>query len=63
MTKTAIQKGRPIKSTEKILRQIQEVRESVEDMQDYLDLLEARVSNKGRRRYSMDSVKKRIGIK
>lgn len=62
MSKADIPSGKPIKSNERILRQIEEVKASVEDMRDYLDLLEARIRNKGRRRYSLEHAKKRLNL-
>jgi hypothetical protein len=40
-------------------RQLSEVREEVEDLLDYLDVLEARVKDAGKPRLSHDDVKKR----
>jgi len=39
------------------------VREEVEDLMDYLDLLEARAKDAGRPRLSHEEVKTRYGIK
>ncbi len=39
------------------------IREEIEDLMDYLDVLEARTRSNGKRRLSHDEVKKRFGIK
>ena len=39
-------------------RSIAELREEIEDLVDYLDLLEARAQNFGKRRHSTEQVKK-----
>jgi hypothetical protein len=38
------------------------VREQMEDLNDYLDLLEARARNKGKRTYSIDEGRKQPGL-
>lgn len=38
------------------------LRERWEDMRDYLDLLEARARNKGKRIHSTDEVRKQLGL-
>jgi len=45
-----------------VISQISALREQMEDLNDYLDLLEARVRNKGKRTYSMDEVRKQLGL-
>jgi hypothetical protein len=40
-------------------RQLSEIREEVEDLLDYLDVLEARAKDSGQSRLSHDEVKKR----
>jgi hypothetical protein len=40
-------------------RQLSEIREEVETLFDYLDVLEARANDAGKRRLSHDEVKKR----
>ncbi len=40
-------------------QQLSEIREEVEDLLDYLDVLEARVKDASKRRLSHDEVKKR----
>jgi len=43
--------------------QIATLREELEDLDDYLDLVEARVRDEGRPRLTHDAVKKRYGLK
>lgn len=43
-------------------RRIVELREELQDLRDYLDLLEARAQNFGRRRYSTEEVKKTLNL-
>ena len=43
--------------------QIATLREELEDLNDYLDLTEARVRDEGKPRLSHDEVKKRYGVK
>jgi hypothetical protein len=45
-----------------VLNQISSLREQLEDLHDYLDLLEARARNKGKRAYSTDEVRKQLGL-
>ena len=40
-----------------------ELREELENLIDYLDLLEARARNLGKKRYSAEQVKKMLGVK
>jgi hypothetical protein len=42
-------------------RQLSEIREEVEDLLDYLDVLEVRTKDAGKPRLSHDEVKKRYG--
>jgi len=46
-----------------VVEKIAELREELADLIDYLDLLEARAQNFGKRRYSTEQVKKVLGIK
>ena len=41
-----------------VIERIAKLREELEDLIDYLDLLEARARNFGKRRYSTDEVRK-----
>ena len=44
-------------------KRIRELREELENLIDYLDLLEARARNSGKKRYSTDQVKKMLHLK
>ena len=46
-----------------MIERIAELREELENLVDYLDLLEARAQNLGKRRYSTEQVKKVLGLK
>ena len=45
-----------------VINQISALREQMEDLNDYLDLLEARARNKGKRTYTTDEVRKQLGL-
>jgi len=46
-----------------VIKRIAELREELEDLMDYLDLLEARAQNFGKPRHSTQEVKKLLGVK
>ena len=46
-----------------VTQRIAELREELENLIDYLDLLEARALNFGKKRYSTEQAKKMLGIK
>ena len=48
---------------EYVIQRIAELREELEDLMDYLDLLEARARNFGKPRRSTQEVKKLLGLK
>jgi len=48
---------------EYVIKRIGELREELEDLVDYLDLLEARARNFGKKHYAADQVKKMLGLK
>ena len=50
-------------SQQNVLKRIRKLHEKLEDLIDYLDLLEARAQNFGKRRYSTEQVKKMLGLK
>ncbi len=52
-----------IRSIHQKREQIATLREELEDMNDYLDLAEARVRDEGKPRLTHDEVKKRYGLK
>ncbi len=43
-------------------KQIAQLRQEIEELSDYLDLLEARAANAGKRRYTTAQVRKEIGL-
>ena len=45
-----------------VLKEISRLREELEDLTDYLDLLDARARNQGKPRLSTDAVRKQIGL-
>ena len=44
-------------------KQLTSIREEIEDLFDYLDVLEARTYDRGKSRLGHDAVKKRYGLK
>jgi len=48
---------------EYVIKRIAKLREELENLVDYLHLLEARAQNFGKRRHSTDEVKKVLGLK
>ena len=46
-----------------VTKRIAELRDELENLIDYLDLLEARARNFGKKRYSTEQVRKMLGIK
>jgi hypothetical protein len=46
----------------RVVKEISRLREEVEDLMDYLDLLEARAKNKGKRTYSTAEVRAQLGL-
>ena len=61
MTKTA--QRNVVRSISKKREQISVLREELEDLNDYLDVVEARVRDEGKPRLTHDEVKKRYGVK
>jgi len=45
-----------------VISQISSLREQMEDLNDYLDLLEARARNKGKKTFTTDEVRKQLGL-
>ena len=45
-----------------VINQISSLREQMDDLNDYLDLLEARARNKGKRTFTTDEVRKQLGL-
>lgn len=61
MTKTA--EKAVVRSIHQKREQIATLREELVDLNDYLDLTEARVGDEGKPRLTHDEVKKRYGLK
>ncbi|HUA68976.1 MAG TPA: hypothetical protein VMA13_10570 [Candidatus Saccharimonadales bacterium] len=61
MTKTA--QATVVRSISRKREQIATLREELEDLNDYLDLVEARVRDEGKPRVTNAEVKKRYGLK
>jgi len=47
---------------ENVITQIRSLRGQVDDLYDYLDLLEARARNKGKRVFTTEEVRKQLGL-
>lgn len=45
-----------------VINQISVLRGQMEDLNDYLDLLEARARNKGKRTFTTEEVRKQLGL-
>jgi uncharacterized coiled-coil DUF342 family protein len=45
-----------------VINQISSLREQMDDLNDYLDLLEARARNEGKRTFTMEEVRKQLGL-
>jgi hypothetical protein len=63
MSSAVIRKSRFKRGEKYVTERIAELREELENLIDYLDLLEARAINFGKKRYSTTEVKKMLGIK
>lgn len=63
MSSAIVNKNRFKQERKYVIKTIAELRQELEDLIDYLDLLEARAQNFGKRRYSTEQVKKMLGLK
>jgi len=63
MSSAVVNKNRFRHEQKYVVERIAELRQELEDLVDYLDLLEARAQNFGKRRYSTDQVKKMLNLK
>ncbi len=63
MSSAVVNKSRFRREQKYVVERIAELRQELEDLVDYLDLLEARAQNFGKRRYSTEQVKKMLGLK
>lgn len=63
MSSAIVNKPRFKREQKYVAERIAELRQELEDLVDYLDLLEARALNFGKRRYSTEQVKKVLNLK
>lgn len=63
MSSAVVNKNRFKQERRYVIKTIAELRQELEDLIDYLDLLEARAQNFGKQRYSIEQVKKMLGLK
>jgi len=63
MSSAVADKNRFKREQKYVVERIAKLREELENLVDYLDLLEARARNFGKKRYSTEQVKKMLGIK
>jgi hypothetical protein len=63
MSSTVVNKSRFRQEQKYVVERIGELRQELEDLVDYLDLLEARAHNFGKRRYTTEQVKKMLNLK
>ena len=62
MSNAIAEKPAARKQRKLVINQISSLREQVEDLHDYLDVLEARARNKGKRTFTTDEVRKQLGL-
>ncbi len=63
MSSAVVNKNRFRQEQKYVVERVAELRQELEDLVDYLDLLEARAQNFGKRRYGTEQVKKMLGLK
>ena len=63
MSSAVVNKPRFKQEQKYVVERIAALREELENLVDYLDLLEARARNFGKKRYSSGQVKKLLGLK
>jgi hypothetical protein len=63
MSSAVVNKNRFKQEQKYVVKRIAELRQELEDVVDYLDLLEARAQNLGKQRYSTEQVKKMLALK
>ena len=63
MSSAVVNKTRFKREQKYVTERIAELREELENLIDYLDLLEARAMNFGKKRYSTEQVKKMLNLK
>jgi cell division protein FtsB len=59
---SATEKSTAKNQRKNVIRQISSLREQVEDLNDYLDLLEARARNKGKRTFTTEEIRRHLGF-
>jgi len=62
MSNAIAEKPAPKVQRRNVIAQISSLREQVEDLNDYLDLLEARARTKGKRSFTTEEVRKQLGL-
>jgi hypothetical protein len=62
MISTVTEKTAEKNQRKNVISQIASLREQMEDLNDYLDLLEARARNKGKRTFTTEEVRKQLGL-
>ena len=62
MTSAVAEKYAVKNQRKNVIAQISSLREQMEDLNDYLDLLEARARNKGKRTFTTQEVRKQLGL-
>ena len=55
-------KAAPKAQRKAVLRQVSRLREEIQDLLDYLDLIEARAQNVGKPLYTTAEVRKKLGL-
>ena len=63
MSSAVVNKSRFRREQKYVVDRIAELRQELEDLVDYLDLLEARAQNFGKRRHTTEQVKKMLNLK
>jgi hypothetical protein len=63
MSSSVVNKNRFKHEQKYVVERIAGLRQELEDITDYLDLLEARAKNFGQRRYNTEQVKEMLGLK
>ena len=63
MSSAVVDKNRFKREQKNVVERIAKLREELENLVDYLDLLEARARNFGKKRYSTEQVKKMLKLK
>ncbi len=62
MINTMVKRSTPKRSEVFLQKRLSKLREELEDLTDYMDLLEARARNLGKPRYSTAEARKRLGL-